>query len=98
MEDTLMKKYRTIDCIVLLSALVTGTGFRNAAAAGNIYNLGTLGGDGSSGSSINDAGQVAGGSQTTGGYFHAFRYTGIPGSGGAMADLGAFGGTYSDGN
>jgi probable HAF family extracellular repeat protein len=84
----------------LLSALVTGAGFRDAAADGDIYNLGTLGGTASYGYGINDAGQVAGDSDsdTSGGVFHAFRYSGTPSSGGVMADLGTLpGGTASSG-
>ena len=43
---------------------------------------------------INNAGQVAGYATTTGNAtVHAFRYTGTPGSGGVMADLGTLGGT-----
>jgi probable HAF family extracellular repeat protein len=57
--------------------------------------LGTLGGNGK-GYGINDAGQVAGESDTTHGP-HAFRYSGTPGSGGAMADLGTLGGGESYG-
>src|SRR5258707_560354 len=69
------------------------------AAAGGIYNLGTLGGSDSEGDSINTSGQVAGESNTAGNAaIHAFRYTGTPGSGGAMADLGTLGGTHSRGN
>ena len=61
--------------------------------------LGTLGGTDSRGYGINDAGQVAGESNPPTGdeAVHAFRYTGTPGSGGAMADLGTLGGTNSDG-
>jgi probable HAF family extracellular repeat protein len=61
------------------------------AAPGDIYNLGTLGGRESHGYSINDTGQVAGYSHVTtddGQVIHSFRYTGTPGSGGVMQDLG----------
>ena len=46
---------------------------------------------------INASGQVAGTSGIGGSTFisHAFRYTGIPGSGGFMADLGTLGGANS---
>ena len=55
--------------------------------------LGTLGGTYSSAYGINDAGQVAGASDTAGGaYGHAF-ITGPNGMG--MRDLGTLGGTYS---
>jgi probable HAF family extracellular repeat protein len=85
------------------SGLVTGgsghaflyTGTPGAGAA--MVDLGTLGGQFGSGAAVNDAGQVAGTSDTTGAPFHAFLYTGTPGSGGAMADLGTLGGNYSDG-
>ena len=60
--------------------------------------LGTLGGTQSFGRAINAAGQVAGYSYTANAHtHHAFRYTGTPGSGGAMADLGTLGGTDSFG-
>src|SRR5687767_4901176 len=92
-------------------AIVVGTlGSANLpatlAAPGDIYNLGTLDTSPavtfSQGFGINDAGQVAGVSVTgeldppSGDpIHHAFRYTGTPGSGGAMVDLGALGETYS---
>jgi len=61
--------------------------------------LGTLGGTRSFGTSVNDAGQVAGNSSITGNTAeHAFRYDGTPGSGGVMRDLGTLGGTSSFGN
>ena len=52
------------------------------------------------GRAINASGQVAGASQTfRDAATHAFLYTGIPGSGGAMADYsGALGGGYSEGD
>ena len=51
--------------------------------------LGTLGGVDSHGLAVNVNGQVAGDSRITGrATSHAFLYTGTPGSGGAMADLG----------
>src|SRR5687768_1677150 len=68
------------------------------AASGDIHNLGTIGGTVSEGYAVNDAGQVAGYSYAPGDVeYHAFLYTGTPGSGGAMADLGTFGGGYSQG-
>src|SRR5688500_16102211 len=58
------------------------------AAPGDIYNLGTLGGFGTTsfGWGISNSGLVTGGSG------HAFLYTGTPGAGGAMVDLGTLGG------
>ena len=59
-----MTKYRTIYCIILLSALVTCTGIRDAAAATppayHVTDLGTLGGTVSHGHGINASGQVTG--------------------------------------
>jgi len=55
-----------------------------------------IGRDLQSANAINDAGQVVGSSHTTGDTGnHAFRYTGTPGSGGVMVDLGTVGGTFS---
>ncbi len=53
--------------------------------------LGTLGGGGSIGRQINDAGQVAGTSITPGGEPHAFLYRNA-----RMTDLGTLGGKFSD--
>ena len=71
-----MTKYRTIDRIIVLSALVTCTGIRDAAAATppayHVTDLGTLGE--LVGRGINDSGQVTGSSNTTGDAFiHATR-------------------------
>ena len=59
-----MTKYRSVHRIILLSALVTGTGIRDAAAAAppayHVTDLGTLGGTSSAGNGINASGQVTG--------------------------------------
>ena len=60
-----------------------------------MQDLGTLGGtvsDASYPSTINELGQVAGGAHTTGGDYHAFRWTAT----GGMQDLGTLGGTFSN--
>jgi probable HAF family extracellular repeat protein len=69
-------------------------------SGGVMRDLGTLGGAGSRGHGINNAGQVTGNSllgATTADPTHAFRYDGTPGSGGVMRDLGTLGGTSSYG-
>ncbi|HZN67238.1 MAG TPA: PEP-CTERM sorting domain-containing protein, partial [Tepidisphaeraceae bacterium] len=64
-----------------------------------MQDLGTLGGLWSGGAAINDAGDVAGSSATLpDSWSHAFRYVGMPGSGGVMQDLGTLGGPYSFGS
>ncbi|HEV2294722.1 MAG TPA: PEP-CTERM sorting domain-containing protein [Tepidisphaeraceae bacterium] len=62
------------------------------AAPPAIYNLGTLGGDHSTGNAINNSGQVTGSARTPGGVANAFLYTPAPGGGGAMVNLGTLGG------
>src|SRR5688500_13191526 len=70
----------------------------SAEAAATFYNLGTLDGTANSaGYGVNDAGQVAGDSYNNvipNVAYHAIRYSGIPGSGGAMLDLGTLGAAY----
>ena len=68
-----------------------------AGAGGVVVDLGTLGGSQSFGNAINDAGHVAGSSDTAGGLRRAFLYTGTPGSGCAMVDLGTLPGGSSSG-
>jgi probable HAF family extracellular repeat protein len=74
--------------------------FRTSAGGGAMANLGTFGGDYSSAKAINDSGQVAGGAAyapdgANPAVTRAFRYTGTPGLGGAMVDLGTLGGPNS---
>jgi probable HAF family extracellular repeat protein len=95
MENTLMTKYRSTNPIIVLVALVTCTGIRDAAAAlppaYTVTDLGTLGGNFSNGTGINASGQVTGNSNTSGGENRAFLYDGT------MHDLGTLGSTFSDG-
>ncbi len=94
-----MTKYRTAVRAILLSALVTGAGIRDRAAATpafTVTDLGTLGeGGGSVGFGINNSGQVTGTSRG-----HAFLWTPTTpnGASGTMVDLGELGGGGSVGN
>ena len=64
------------------------------AAPGDIYDLGTFGGTQSYGYAINSAGQPVGVATSPDSAF-AFRYDGIPGTGGVMQNLGGrFSGAY----
>jgi len=84
--------------VAFVGAGVLGS-FANAAP-GDIYNLGTLGSGytSSAGQAINASAQVAGYSTTASNVSRAVRYSGTPGSGGAMADLGTLGGNTSEGH
>lgn len=82
----------------VVAVLVAANPSAALAVPGDVINLGTLGEE-SQGYSINNAGQVAGYSlvritpRTAS--TRAFRYTGTPGSGGVMEDLGTLGGAHS---
>ena len=71
------------------TAMYAGVGVSPAnAAAGDTYNLGTLGGTNSRAYAVNTAGQVAGESATVGfGTIHAFRFSGSPGNGGKKQSM-----------
>src|SRR6478672_1025258 len=101
MEDTLMRKYRTIDCLVVLTALTLSVTATAHAASYTVTDLGMLGGTESSGSALNAGGQVAGSSYTTGDaaqHAYLWKPTVSGGASGAMTDLGTLGGTQSFGN
>ena len=62
------------------------------SGAGVFHDLGTLDGiDSSLATDVNNSGQVTGGSSVASFASHAFRYTGTPGAGGRMIDLGTLG-------
>jgi probable HAF family extracellular repeat protein len=69
----------------------SGTHAFSWTAAGGMVDIGTLGGNDSEAESVNDSGQVIGGSYTAC-CFHAFSWT--PSTG--MIDLGTLGGDYSE--
>jgi probable HAF family extracellular repeat protein len=94
-----MRSKLCVHSTVLLSISVASVRGPAQAAAPTIYNLGILGGMRDSiGSSINNSGQVAGWSNTgVPTESRASLYTGTPGSGGVMHDLGTLGGTFSFG-
>ena len=78
------------------SGWVTGVANSHAflyRAGGPVLDLGTLGGDASTGFAISDSGRVTGGSDTATREFHAFLYSGA----GPMTDLGTLGGAFSQG-
>src|SRR3990172_2455848 len=100
MEDTLMTNYRTIDCLVVLSALALSATATAHAAQYTVTDLGTLGGTESFGSGLNASGQVAGASYTTtDAAYHTFLWkpTTPNGASGTKTDLGTLGGTHSFG-
>ncbi len=87
--------------LVYAALIAANLGGASACASVNIYELGTLGGADSWGTSVNSSGEVAGYSGNSGSRAsftdvdHAFVYSGVPGSGGTMHDLGTLGGTTS---
>src|SRR3989442_1451639 len=100
MSDTIMTKYRTTNCIIVLSALALPVTTAAHAASYTVTDLGTLGGTESFGSGLSAGGQVAGASYTTGDSpTHAFLWKpSTPnGTSGSMYDLGTLGGTESNG-
>ena len=96
-----MTNYRTIDCIIVLSALAVSVTAAAHAASYTVTDLGTLGGTESFGSGLNAGGQVAGAAYTTGSAaYHTFLWTPATpnGASGTKTDLGTLGGTQSFGN
>src|SRR6266496_1993571 len=94
-----MTKYRTIDGIIVLVALVTGIGIQDSAAASDAYTVTDLG-SGGRGYRTNASGQVTGLANITGdGFQHAFLWTPTAPNGvsGTMQNLGTLGGSASNG-
>src|SRR4051794_27993117 len=80
--------------LVAAAALLAAAAAPGRAAV--FFDLGTLGGPHGAAYGLNSAGQVVGGSFPVGGPdVHAFLYSGTPGNGGAMTDLGILGGQIS---
>src|SRR3954469_23342798 len=99
--ENLMTKHRTIDYIIVFSALALSATTSAYAAFYTITDLGMLGGRESSGSALNAGGQVAGSSYTASDaaqHAYLWKPTAPGGASGAMTDLGTLGGTQSFGN
>ena len=100
MGDTIMTKYRTIGCNIVLSAFALSVAAASRAASYTVTDLGTLGGTESFGNGVNASGQVTGESSTTGDVAErAFLWkpTAPGGASGTMYNLGTLGGTNSYG-
>jgi probable HAF family extracellular repeat protein len=68
-----------------------------SAAPGDIYNLGTLSGSQvTEPTAINNSGQIVGWAEVPQVGSRAFLYTGTPGAGGTMINLGTLGGSWSE--
>src|SRR6476659_3615711 len=96
-----MTKYRTIHCLIVLTALALSATTAAHAASYTVTDLGMLGGTESSGSALNAGGQVTGSSYTIGDagqHAYLWKPTVSGGASGAMTDLGTLGGTQSFGN
>jgi probable HAF family extracellular repeat protein len=83
--DAKRRTIRVVQAVIIGAAMSVTSAAR--AASGDIYNLGTLGGEQSRSFGINAAGQVTGYSNSEDNTNHAFRFTRNSGSGGILADL-----------
>src|SRR3954470_8802311 len=90
-QSTMLRATRSL---TIATAVLAAAALKPALAApATIYDLGTLGYE-SYGAAVNSSGQVVGWSKIDNSG-HAFLYSGTPGSGGAMYDLGTLGGSDS---
>jgi probable HAF family extracellular repeat protein len=97
LEDIRNSKKGSIGPLIIFMSWAALPAHNCLGAAGDIRNLGTLGGPRSFGFGVNNSGQVAGHSMTTSslGSERAFRYDPALGGGGVMYNLGTFGGMSS---
>lgn len=87
MSESTSSRWRGLGILMALAwAILAAPTIARAVPA--IYNLMTVGGPASFGHGVNASGQVAGYFHNTSSQQHAFLYTGTPGSGGALMDLG----------